>query len=156
MLPLPTLCPIPLLWKKKTLIPYPFHTINSLSRLPTLFLLSHSSLSHSLSLTLNLRSIIASLISLKPFTIGHQHLQSPLFLHVSSPNHLVLYLYFFLFSFLSGFISSFFNFCVCDFERENHKSADPWIFIIFQQFLYVGIPFFDFFDFLYLSILLLI
>ena len=35
-------------------------------------------------------------------------------------------------------------------------SADPQIFIIFQQFLYVGISFFDFFDFLYLSILLLV
>ena len=34
--------------------------------------------------------------------------------------------------------------------------ADPQIFIIFQQFLYVGISFFDFFDFLYLSILLLV
>ena len=35
-------------------------------------------------------------------------------------------------------------------------SADPQIFIIFQQFLYMGILFFDFFDFLYLSILLLV
>ena len=35
-------------------------------------------------------------------------------------------------------------------------STDPQIFIIFQQFLYVGILFFDFFDFLYLSILLLV
>ena len=72
--------------------------------------------------------------------------------------------------------------CFCDFERENHKSlvivhpwfpggsfyfssfqfhslifsADPQIFIIFQQFLYVGILFFDFYNFLYLSILLLV
>jgi len=51
------------------------------------------------------------------------------------------------------------NFLVGLFIFQFHSlifSTDRQIIIIFQQFLYVGISFFDLFDFLYLSILLLV
>ena len=57
--------------------------------------------------------------------------------------------------FIHDFLVGLFIFWVFQFHSLIF-STDPQIFIIFQQFLYVGILFFDFFDFLYLSILLLV
>ena len=54
--------------------------------------------------------------------------------------------------FIHDFLVGLFIFQVFQFHSLIF-SADPQIFIIFQQFLYVGILFFDF---LYLSILLLV
>ena len=57
--------------------------------------------------------------------------------------------------FIHDFLVGLFIFQVFQFHSLIF-STDPQIFIIFQQFLYVGILFFDFFDFLYLSILLVL